>query len=223
MKMTASQKRRLLRLVNLLGLIKDKAGVKAKTLADKCGVSERTFFRDLRILEKAGFPVFYRRGYRIFSNFSLEPLHLTVDEALTARSGCQNLLYYQQYSDSAANVLRKIERLFLSKSAGLLKIFESDKTQPSLFEMIQDSPDLFGILKNSIQNNSAVKVTYLNKDENFLEKIFWPEALVCREAGWFFLGKGYQTEEVEEIPLEKISRLSDTNLQKTKIKTSPKK
>lgn len=212
--MDQKQKRRLLRLVNLLGLIKDKAGVRAKDLAEKCGVSIRTFFRDLKILEKAGFPVFHRRGYRIFSNFSLEPVSLTLDEALTVRAGCNHLHYYEQYIDSAESVLKKIEKILLVKSGGLLKVFESDKTQPTLFEMLQDSPDLFGSLKYGTQNTQAVKIAYLDEKNNYVEDLFWPEALIFRKKGWIFVGKNYQNKGVKEIPFEKIKKVTATNLTK---------
>jgi predicted DNA-binding transcriptional regulator YafY len=217
--MDAKTKKRLLRLVNLLGLIKDRSGVKAGQLAAQCGVSVRTFFRDLRILEKSGFPVLYRRGYRIFSNFSLDPLNLTLDEVLTIRAGCRNLLYYLQYSDSAEAVLKKIEKILLHKSGGLVKVLESDKEQPTLFEMLQDSPDLFGILKTALAGGQAVITVYHDESGRFVEDVFWPEALTCKEAGWSFEGRHYKTGEAVSIPFERIQKVTPSNLKKN---SSPK-
>jgi predicted DNA-binding transcriptional regulator YafY len=210
--MNAAQKRRLLRLVNLLGLIKDKTGVRAKDLATQCGVSIRTFFNYLKILQRAGFPVFHKKGYRIFSNFTLEPLYLTLDELLTVRSGANRLIYYQQFSDSAASVLKKLEKILLNKSSGLLKVLDSDKTQPTLFEMLQDSPDLFGVLKDSIQKKQAVVFYFIDKKNNFSEKIFWPRQLAFNKGGWIVQAEEVKTALVEEIPFEKIQKLVQTNL-----------
>ncbi len=57
----------------------------AKELADFCGVSHRTMFRDLSVLQKSGVPVLYddrKRGYFMAAASFLPPTDLTLEEAL---------------------------------------------------------------------------------------------------------------------------------------------
>jgi predicted DNA-binding transcriptional regulator YafY len=57
----------------------------ARDLAEICGVSRRTLYRDLRTLEAAGVPIVYqpdRMGYRLSPTFSFFPPDLDEKEAL---------------------------------------------------------------------------------------------------------------------------------------------
>jgi len=79
--MPANRVHRLLRLILLM------QGSRARTvneLASELGVSRRTLFRDLNLLELAGIPYHHDEveGYRLGSHFYLPPVNLTVPETL---------------------------------------------------------------------------------------------------------------------------------------------
>src|SRR5690606_21306130 len=79
--MGVSRVHRLLRLITLL-----QSG-RARTAADlvqELGVSRRTLFRDLSMLQMAGVPYYHEpgQGYRISRSFFLPPISLTVMETL---------------------------------------------------------------------------------------------------------------------------------------------
>ncbi|MBE3555388.1 MAG: WYL domain-containing protein [Thermicanus sp.] len=76
---------RLARLFRIVTLIQSTPGVTAKELAERCETTERTIYRDLEILSKAGIPFSSMgrgRGYQFQSHFSLYPLDWTDEEAL---------------------------------------------------------------------------------------------------------------------------------------------
>ena len=70
------------RLVKLLELLHNQAGMDAEALAGACGVSTRTLQRDLDDLGAAGFPVYFDHGYRLAAPALLPAVTLTVDQAL---------------------------------------------------------------------------------------------------------------------------------------------
>lgn len=80
--MASNRVHRLLRLILLM------QGPRPRTvneLAREIGVSRRTVFRDLNLLELAGIPYYHDeavQGYRIDSHFYLPPVNLTVPETL---------------------------------------------------------------------------------------------------------------------------------------------
>lgn len=73
-----------IRLLKILLAIQAKPGITAKELADKCETSDRTIYRDLRLLDLIA-PVMnegYGKGYRFNGNFAMYPLNFTEQEAL---------------------------------------------------------------------------------------------------------------------------------------------
>lgn len=79
--MSTSRVQRLLRLITVL-----QSG-RARSVAEleaEFGISRRTVFRDLEMLQSAGIPCYYQpeRGYRISESFYLPPISLTVPETL---------------------------------------------------------------------------------------------------------------------------------------------
>ena len=76
---------RLHRVLQVIQLIQQQDGWDAKALARACGVTERTIYRDLTLLQGANIPFFFdedRRCYRIRQDFFMPPIDLALDEAL---------------------------------------------------------------------------------------------------------------------------------------------
>lgn len=75
---------KVIRLFKMLLAIQANPGISAKELADKCETTDRTIYRDLRILDLIA-PVTnegYGKGYRFVGNFAMYPLNFTEQEAL---------------------------------------------------------------------------------------------------------------------------------------------
>ncbi|MCC7193325.1 MAG: HTH domain-containing protein [Phycisphaeraceae bacterium] len=76
---------RLHRVLQIIQLIQQQDGWNAKSLARACGVTERTIYRDLILLQGANIPFFFdeeRRCYRIRQDFFMPPIDLALDEVL---------------------------------------------------------------------------------------------------------------------------------------------
>lgn len=76
---------RIHRLLKILLLIQGQKGWTAQSLAEDCGVTPRTIFRDMEMLEGAGVPYFFdpeTKGYQLRGDFFMRPLELTLDESL---------------------------------------------------------------------------------------------------------------------------------------------
>ena len=76
---------RIHRLLRILTLIQGRGDWSAKRLAEECGVTVRTIYRDMKDLEGAGIPYFHDResqGYRVRRDFFMPPVDLKLDECL---------------------------------------------------------------------------------------------------------------------------------------------
>lgn len=78
------QNDRIARVLGVLSLIQSRGRWNARAIADELGVSERTVYRDLEVLEFAGVPWYFDESeqcYRLRSDFKFPTLALTDDEA----------------------------------------------------------------------------------------------------------------------------------------------
>ncbi len=75
---------KIIRFFKILNAIQARPGISAKELADICETTERTIYRDLRLMDHIA-PITnegYGKGYRFVGNFSMYPLNFTEQEAL---------------------------------------------------------------------------------------------------------------------------------------------
>ncbi|WP_310831602.1 helix-turn-helix transcriptional regulator [Paenibacillus pedocola] len=75
---------RLIRLMRIITLVQAKPGILARELAERCGNSERTIYRDMDALSAMHIPITHMghgKGYAFIGNFALYPLDLTDSEA----------------------------------------------------------------------------------------------------------------------------------------------
>ena len=85
---------RIHRLLQLIGLLQAGRGYNTEALAQACGVSRRTTFRDLDLLRKSGVPLVFdekHQQHRILGACLLPPTNFTPDEALALIVVCHEL------------------------------------------------------------------------------------------------------------------------------------
>src|SRR5690606_6756347 len=71
------------RLLTLIHRIYAQPGLTAKQLSEETGCHERTIFRDMKELEKAGFPLYNHNGYRFAADAFLPALNLSPAEVFS--------------------------------------------------------------------------------------------------------------------------------------------
>ncbi|NMO95224.1 helix-turn-helix transcriptional regulator [Paenibacillus lemnae] len=74
---------RLIRLMKIITLVQARPGILARELAERCGTSERTIYRDMDALSAMHIPISHQgrgRGYIFIGHFAMYPLGLTDEE-----------------------------------------------------------------------------------------------------------------------------------------------
>src|SRR5688572_16594765 len=112
----ASDYGRIHRLLRILTLIQGETGWTSQRLAAECGTTERTIYRDMKMLEGAGIPYFYdpeTKGYRVRRDFFMPPVQLTLDEtlalaALAERVGKDEQIPFTGPASTAISKVRSI-------------------------------------------------------------------------------------------------------------------
>lgn len=74
---------RLIRLMRIIILVQTRPGILAKEIAERCGTSERTIYRDMEALSAIHIPIVHLgrgRGYAFIGQFAIYPPGLTEEE-----------------------------------------------------------------------------------------------------------------------------------------------
>src|SRR5688572_31735726 len=102
------------RLLKILTLIQGGGGGwTPRRLAQECDTTERTIYRDLKLLEGAGIPYFFdeeRKTYAVRRDFFMPPVQLTFEESLALAALADHVGAREQvpFTDAAARGIAKV-------------------------------------------------------------------------------------------------------------------
>ena len=205
---------RINRIVKLLGLLQGGRGQNSGELADACGVSRRTIFRDLDALRRAEVPLFYdeeRQTYGIPGQYFLPPTNFSAEEALAVILLCHELgsddhLPFCSAAKTAANKLEnnlpeQLVRYLRRVSQGVRIKF--DATNP-----LRERQPVYEQLLAAIADRQAVRIRY----ESFLEQShiqtkLQPYKLLFNQHSWYVIGRSSVHREVRTFNVGRIAKL----------------
>ena len=208
--MGVSRVHRLLRLITLL------QGGQPKTVDDlmaELGVSRRTLFRDLNMLEEAGVPYYHEpgQGYRISRGFFLPPISLTVPETLglmmlgkqaTAQRG-------KPYIGSALSAVYKLLNTVpepIRSACG--EMMDHVSIDPGGLADGDGEQRHYTTLQQCVDEQRACRVTYQSPAESdVLRCELHPYALHFASRAWYVLGWTDVHEQVRVLKLARIGEL----------------
>lgn len=213
--MIVSRVHRVLRLITLL------QGARPRTASDlmrELGVSRRTLFRDLNLLEAAGVPYFHEpgAGYRINKSFFLPPTSLTVSETL----GLMVLAEWasaQRRRPMLGPALSAIHKLVSSVPEPMRTACGELMANVSIDPGAQVDGDaearFYGLLQRCIDEGRACELVYQSPVEDEpLRTVLRPFALHFANRAWYVLGESEHHSEVRMFKLTRIGRLSPIEL-----------
>jgi predicted DNA-binding transcriptional regulator YafY len=205
---------RIYRLLRLVTLLQSGRGYTANELADELQVSRRTVFRDLNALELAHIPYYYdtvRKGFQINRNFFLQPVNLTLAEALAILAlagrvrGKTHIPLLKHATHAAAkieNILPKTIREHVGSILSNLSMNLGPMTRHG------GSDKYFDMLNGAILRRCVCKMEY----ESFYEQKrirlqVHPLRLVFMQRAWYLLAWSVQEKQIRTYKLIRIHSL----------------
>jgi predicted DNA-binding transcriptional regulator YafY len=179
--------RRLLILMRL----RDETAVRASDLAEECGCSVRTVYRDIDALCQAGVPVAAQpgEGYRVVSGYHLPPIALTVEEAvqLLLGSDLAQPLGTPEQRDATRSAAAKIEAVLrpdtrreVDRRRGRVRV--SHWTE-------RDVSPWLPILQRAVFNDQVLRLRYHSfSSDELTERKVEPYFLVFYSDDWHLIG-----------------------------------
>ncbi len=209
---------RVHRLLKLLTLIQSRADHNAASLANVCGVAERTIYRDIEQLVAAGITIDFDHaagGYRIAGEFFLPPVQLTAEESLALSVLCEEIAGNEQitFLKPAWKAISKIEaqlpqsiRDDLAEIRGAVTIHTAKSAEPDGYK------DVYDRVSEAIRRRVALECEYESASgstdgERFH---FEPYALFFCVRAWYAVGRHGGRNDIRSLKLNRFSALSLT-------------
>ena len=205
---------RIHRLLKLLGTLQTGRGYNTEHLAQACGVSRRTIFRDLEALREAGVPLVYNeqeQRYRIPSTYFLPPTNFTPEEALALIVLCHDLGGHERlpFFAAARNAAIKLESSLPPRMRErLLATVDAVQIQMPPTNPLQEQQAVYDQLIEAISGRRSVRITYgLPTDEGEICTRLNPYRLLFSRRSWYVIGRSSLHRAPRTFNVGRISRL----------------
>lgn len=212
---SVSKIRRLLKLIERL----QAGGVyNSKDLAEFCGVSRRTIFRDLRMLQDSGLPVLYdeeRQGYWMTTASFLPPTDLTLAETLAliilSRSlGREEtgLPFFQAARDASLKLVSNLPGNLQHEIGDLAEVVD---VRLSRHNPLSDAKPYHEQLMKAITDRRSVRIEYNSLfEQKELRTLFSPYRLFFARRSWYVIGRSSVHRAVRTFHLGRILSVETT-------------
>ncbi|MFA1822150.1 helix-turn-helix transcriptional regulator [Virgibacillus oceani] len=169
------------RLLGITVLLIHKKRMKAVELSDYFEVAERTIYRDMETLNRAGIPILSimgkEGGYELMPRFRLDKKYLTLDDLLSiqwALKSVQQVIGFEEIQ----NLVSKINRL-IDPSEMKEKSIQFDISSPTIqMKHIQT-------IYHAIQNNEVLRIRYVDHKGNETDRSIEPMGVYLKDHFWY--------------------------------------
>ena len=156
---------RIARLASILTLLQSKKIITAQIIADKFGISTRTAYRDIRVLEEAGIPIVTEegKGYSLLQGYLLSPISFTEAEAnalITAEKivAVNNDESFRKSYTDAISKIKATMRYSVKDKTELL----SDRIQVRNNHWYNQTSRNLTIIQSAITNFRTIQIKYIS-------------------------------------------------------------
>ena len=171
--MNNNDTRRISRLTAILTQLQSKRILTSTTLAEKFNVSVRTIYRDIKVLEHAGVPIYMEdgKGYSLMDGYRIPPVMFTEDEA-NALITIEQMV--KKNSDSSlvtaySEAINKIKAVLLYTTKDKVELLSSRIAVSPAMPNSTKSNSL-AVIQNALTSYKILNITYRSAYKNEVTK-----------------------------------------------------
>ncbi len=215
------------RLLHILEYLQSGRRYHTGELSSFVGVSKRTIFRDLKVLQESGVQLLYdetEQGYWIPPSTFLPPTDLTVDETLSLLMLGEKLgdpKLGVPFLESARDaVLKLLSNLPASLRSHLSSISEHVQIALDSKHPLSDSREHYQRILESIEKRRKVRLKYHSLlDQKQISTLVSPYQLFFQKRSWYVIGRSSLHKEVRTFH---VGRIEESTLTADKYDIPPR-
>ena len=196
------------RLLFILNLLRSRRNLNAGRLAEQCGVTERSIYRDIVALSEANIPIYYDNGYKLASDNFLPPLNFDYEEFLSLKLALESspLIETGKYGQTLRQVMTKLEAR-IPEAVRKQSRFTPRTThiQISLRQEQDRCEKYYGTIEKAATENRALRLKYESIQSGETERIVEPYFIVFRGSAFYFVAHCRLREEMRTFRLDRIN------------------
>lgn len=205
---------RLQRILRLVTILQSGRCCSPNELAGELGISRRTLFRDLNMLEQGGIPYYYDDsggGYRMDSSFFLPPLNLKLPEALALllvaqQGGSAGALPLQKEARDAAMKIESVLPAHIRQECG--SVLRSTSVSTPARARHEALEQTFSLFQRAIRRSRKVEITYISfYERKQIVTALSPYHLHFAQRAWYVIGHSSLHDEVRTFKLGRIKKV----------------
>lgn len=203
--------RRADRLIELLGLMKERPLSLAAALAERLEVSVRTVYRDIAALQAQGFPIDGEAGvgYRLSAPVDLPPLAFDHDELEALALG---IAYVEAVGDAALAAAARSARAKIDRAwTGRISAPPSGRAMRARQRPERRAPELAASLRAAIRSHRMVRFFYRDGRGGTTEREVRPLALTAFSDGWLLIAWCGLRQDFRAFRLDRVAAATVTD------------
>lgn len=209
--------KRFNRIVAIYFQLQAKPIVKAQDLAEQFDVSQRTIYRDIKALEKAGIPIYGEAGvgYGLVEGYRLPPTKFSREEILTL-AAAEKLM--QKFVDPDlfrhfSSALNKIKAYLRYNDKLSVNLLEENMLMGTLAHRFNENvPSALSILFDSIAQQKVVSMDYHSGTSRApSHREIEPVGVFHQGNYWYFIAYCHLRNEHRQFRIDRIQKISITS------------
>jgi predicted DNA-binding transcriptional regulator YafY len=188
--MSNQENPRISRLIAIVVILQSKALTTSTMLSNRFNVSVRTIYRDMKVLEQAGIPLFIEegKGYKLMEGYRLAPIMFTEDEA-NAFITAEKLVLLNKDSSLTQNYIDGTTKIksVLRKEAKEKVSFLSERVAFQDTSKNQSISHYLAILQKAITDFNIVQINYKSANNILQQRMVEPFAVINNVGSSWYL------------------------------------
>lgn len=202
------------RMLHILNLLRSRRNLNAQRIADECGVTERSIYRDMISLSEMNIPVYYDNGYKLASDNFLPALNFTLDEynLLKLALGSSPLVRTPKYHDAFKSVHAKIETC-LSDQVRREKKLKPPTTHIDIpvSDGRKEGEKFYSQIETAITASHRIIVHYQSLQTGPTVRKVDPYFIIFRGRAFYFVGYCHLRREFRTFRINRVTAVETTD------------
>ena len=198
------------RLLYILNLLRARRNLNARKLAEECGVTERSIYRDMVALSEANVPIYYDNGYKLASGNFLPPLNFDFDEYHCLKLALQSspLTKTEKYQAPLRRIKAKVEA-GLSDSVRKKQRFTPETTHIEIATSAaqEKGEKFYGVIEEAITSWQCLELEYDSIQSGVTKRVVEPYFIIFRGRAFYFVAFCRLRREIRTFRVDRVLQL----------------